>query len=175
MKIKIRKDSRNVWSFVEEWNNKYSYNGYSVAKVLVGMRLTPEGFISVPLQLKGGEFSPLESVLENYSLEQWLASKKPIYSSLGDGLIIRFYVKYDYKTLIPDFEKSYWEVYSPVVDKATDTYVPLSRVFNLSEAIKSRIDSLMLELFSERVSRDSFLERRIYESNKNIQQLQNRS
>ena len=49
MKIKIRKDSRNVWSFVEEWNNKYSYNGYSVAKVLVGIKLTPEGFISVPL------------------------------------------------------------------------------------------------------------------------------
>ena len=175
MKIKIRKDSRNLWSFIEEWNSKYSYNGYTVAKVLVGMKLTPNGFISVPLQLKGGEFSPLERVLENYSLEQWLASKKPIYSSLGDGLIIRFYIRFDYRTLVPDFENSYWEVYSPVVDKATDTYVPLSRVFTISEAIKSRIDSLMLELFSEKVSRGLFLERRIHESNQNIQQLQNRS
>ena len=175
MRIKVRKDSNNVWSFVEEWNRKYSYSDYSVAKVLVSIKLTPEGYISLPLQLKEGIFQSLETSLSSYSIEQWLASKKPIYSSLGDGLIIRFYVKYDYTTLVPDFDKSYWEVYSPVVDKATDTYVPLSRVFTISEAIKSRIDSLMLELFSERVSRDSFLERRIHESNKNIQQLQNRS
>lgn len=167
MRIKVRKDSNNVWSFVEEWNRKYSYSDYSVAKVLVSIKLTPEGYISLPLQLKEGIFQSLETSLSNYSIEQWLASKKPIYSTLGDGLIIRFVIRYNTNTLEPDFSNSHWEVYSPVIDKATDFYVPLSKVYGVSENIKSRIDSLMKELFSEQVSRSLFLERRIHESNKN--------
>jgi len=169
MKIKVRKDSNNVWSFVEEWNRKYSYSSYSVAKVLVSIKLTPDGFISVPLQLKDGVFQSLETSLVHYSLEQWLASKKPIYSSLGEGLILRFVVRYDTNTLEPDFTNSYWEIYSPVIEMATDSYVPLSKVYGVSGVIKDRIDSLMLQLFKDEVSRSLFLERRIYESNKNIQ------
>lgn len=168
MKIKVRKDSNNVWSFVEEWNRKYSYSSYSVAKVLVSIKLTPEGFISVPLQLKDGVFQSLETSLVHYSLEQWLSSKKPIYSALGEGLILRFVVRYDTNTLEPDFTNSYWEIYSPVIEMATDSYVPLSKVYGVSSVIKDRIDSLMLQLFKDEVSRRLFLERRIYESNKNI-------
>ena len=171
MKIKIRKGDSNLWSFVEVWDRKYKYNGDGVVKALVGLTLTSDGFSSLPLVLKGNDFQPLSNSLKSYDLDTWLNSKKPIYSSISQS-IVRFLVRYDLETLEPDFERSSFELYQPIMDLATEEYVPLTRVFNLSSELESRLDDIMHQLFEGNVDRATFLERRlsVSESNKDSQQ-----
>jgi hypothetical protein len=171
MKIKIRKGDSNLWSFVEVWDRKYKYEGYGVVKALVGLTLTPDGFVSLPMVLKGNNFQSLSSSLQLYDLPTWLNSKKPIYSSISQT-IVRFVVRYDLATLKPDFEHSSFELYQPIMDLATEEFVPLTRVFSLSSELEARLDSIMRHLFEGSVDRVTFLERRlaISESSKDNKQ-----
>lgn len=161
MKIKIKKDNNHLWSFVEIWDQKYFYEGEGVIKSLFSLGLDVKGFTANPLTFKEGVFQPLTSSLQHYSMEEWLASKKPVYSPLGAGALVKFIIRYDLSTLKPIFEKSSFELYSPILELATEEYVPLTRVFNISESLGAKLNSVMLELFSEEVSRKKFLERRI--------------
>lgn len=161
MKIKIRKDSNNIWSFVEMWNAKYMYSDYGVVKATSAVVVRDGKFSLEPLQYKESMFQPLANVLEHYTLPSWLASKKPIYSLLGKGIIVKFVVRYDLTTYEADFSKSHFEVYSPIVEQATEEYVPLVRVFRLSSSLEENLETLMRQLFSKGVTRANFLERRI--------------
>lgn len=160
MKMKIRKGDSNLWSFVEVWDRKYKYSGYGVVKALFGVRLAPDGFTSLPLVLKGNDFLPLSDSLKSYDLPTWLNSKKPIYSSISQS-IVRFLVRYDLETLEPDFEHSSFELYQPIMDLATEEYVPLTRVFNLPSELEERLNDIMHQLFEGSVDRKTFLERRL--------------
>lgn len=160
MKIKIRKDGKNLWSFVEDWDRKYKYGGYGVVKALIGITLTPDGFVSLPLVLKGNEFQSLRGSADTYGLPAWLSSKKPVYSSISQSLV-RFIVRYDLETLEPDFSHSSFELYQPIMELATEEFVPLTRVFSLSSDLENRLNDIMLELFGGSVDRATFLERRL--------------
>lgn len=161
MKIKIRKDNRNQWSFVEEWNAKYKYSTYGVVKATLGVVIGEDGFLSVPMQYREEIFQPLSDVLERYSMGEWLMAKKPIYSPLGQGIIARFVVRYDLDSYKPDYENSHFEVYTPIISQATEEYVPLSRVFRVSSALEEKLFVLMHQLFEDSVTRSEFLLRRL--------------
>lgn len=166
MKLKLKKDSNNVWSFVETWDSKYKYNNYGSIKVIMGISLSKDSYESIPLQHKEGVFQPISTSLDSYTLEQWVSSKKPVYS-LVKGMIVRFVIRYSLDSLEPDLESSYFEVYQPIFDLATEEYVPLTRVFNVSSDLNSRLNDIMLELFGGSVDRVTFLGRRLaFEGNK---------
>ena len=65
------------------------------------------------------------------------------------------------KTLEPDFEHSSFELYQPIMDLATEEYVPLTRVFNLPSELEERLNDIMHQLFEGSVDRKTFLERRL--------------
>ena len=160
MKVRIKKDSNNVWSFVEVWNSKYKYKSKGTIKALISIKMTKDSYSCNPLQLKGTVFQPLLNILNTYSIFDWLLAKKPIYSEI-DGIFVRFIVKYDLNTLEPDFENSSFELYQPIFDMATEEYLPLTRVMFVSTELTERLNVIMRELFGDEVNRGTFLERRM--------------
>lgn len=160
MKLKLRKDEDNIWSFVEVYNDKAYYKGVQTIKAVIALSVNEDGtFSSEPYKLTGGKFNSLRD-LQNYSILEWLKAKKPVYSRLDGGLIVRFIVKVDTETGDLLEEGSSVEVYQPVFQRMTESELPLNRVFSLPENVKDVLNSALHYYFSNPVSRSSFLERR---------------
>lgn len=144
MRIKIRKDDLDNWSFVETYNSQYVYNGERTLKTLFSLEVTDTGFSCKPHKFIKGYFKELE--FDNNIPDDWLNARKPIYSLLGVGLIVEFKAVYGSEGYLP--EKSSYRVYSPYLDRASEKYIPLVPVVtNISDYVDKRIRYFMEYLF----------------------------
>ena len=88
MKVKLRRSQEGTWGFVETYERS-RYNGSLNLKTTLCLR--PDGTVTEPYLLRAGKFEKLREVTGArlaYSVEDYLAAKKPIYSLLGSDLTI---------------------------------------------------------------------------------------
>lgn len=116
MDLVVRKNNNNEWGLVESFT-PYFYGGRG--SVTVTGCVTPEGKLSKPYALRSGEFVGLDTIEEELGITRYLKAKKPIYSKLSDGFIVKIKAVFDYETgeYIP--EKSVSSAYSIVRREVT--------------------------------------------------------
>lgn len=85
MKLKIRpNESRTEWGLIEDYGY-YWYGGEWQTTLCIAAGGVPVE----PHLLIGGDFVPVSERLEAISIERYLKAKKPVFSLLGKGLIVK--------------------------------------------------------------------------------------
>lgn len=160
MELKVKLDKNNKWGFVEsfkQWN--YMNKGY--VEVIVGV--TVEGNFTTPYVYRKGEYIPLRVIEEEMGIEKYIKAKKPFYSLMSDGFVVRLRSRVDFekKEYLP--EDSDFDVYSinTRMGKKGDM-VPMIRVREIPENINTLMtEKLLPELAKCFGDRTVFLRSRI--------------
>lgn len=118
MELTVRKSKNNEWGVVEQFSS-YWYDGKG--SVTITGCVTPEGKLSPPYALKGEEFVPLSVIEGSVGIERYLKAKKPIYSKLSDGFLVKIKAGLNYSTgeYLP--EKSVAQAYKIVGREVVST------------------------------------------------------
>lgn len=162
MKIKVRRSlvSPNEWGFVESFN-KYQY--FEKGSITVVTSVTPERKLSMPYGFKKGDFVPLTEIRDGVGIERYMKAKKPIYSLLSDGFIVKTKVCMNFNKGIYLPEGSVFDVYT-VLTKDIDGdsgYVYLKKVLDVPDAVVKLMDDLNREIASCAGDRVKFLSKRV--------------
>lgn len=163
MEVVIRKSSDNDWGFVEEFN---VYRYLECGSITVTLEIDVNGRMVSPYVLRGGEFVPISVIEEEMGIEKYINAKKPFYSKLGEGFIVKIKAGLNYVTgeFLP--EKSTYIIYEAKGKsdmQPTQGKLQLSRVLEIPETLHN----LMLEVSKQVVAcqgdKAEFLRSRIYE------------
>lgn len=161
MDMTIRRGGK-VWGFVEGFK-PYRFGDTGSITVTVGV--DTKGRFTKPYFLRGGEFIPLSELEKEgeVGLSAYMKAKKPIYSLLSDGFIIKLKCYLDYTTGKFIREKSKYDVYS--ILKTTSVNVSEAklstvRVLEIPEELDKLAVSLMEKVVETGTDREEFLRRR---------------
>lgn len=142
MELKVKLDKNSKWGFVEsfkQWN--YMNKGY--IEVIVGV--TVEGNFTIPYVYRKGEYIPLSTIEKEMGIEKYIKAKKPFYSLMSDGFVVRLRSRVDFgkKEYLP--EESDFDVYSinSRMGKKGDL-VPMIRVREVPENITTLMNEKLL-------------------------------
>lgn len=147
MEVTIRRDKENTWGFVESFSI-YGYKGKGA--ITVTAVVTPEGDLASPYVLRGNLFIPLSQIDEEMGIEKYIKAKKPIYSRLQDGFLVKIRAGYDFETRQFLLDSSQYSVYSILEKSIQDNEgtLKLSPILEIPE----KLDTLMKNL-AEQVSK----------------------
>lgn len=158
MNIKIKKDKDNVWGYLESYR-LYTYPGCDYVEAVTGVGMN--GGFTTPFVYRGEKFIPLSVVDEEMGIQKYLKAKKPFYSLLSDGFVVklRSYIDRHNRKYFPD--KSYFEIYYlNELNSVSDT-VSFSRVTEIPESINILMQELLRELGETFGDRELFLRNRL--------------
>lgn len=162
MILKVRQSEENEWGYVESFE-VYSYKGEGFISVITGISVTEDGVgLTQPYIMRGNQFIPLDVIDEEMGIDKYIKSKKPFYSKIEDGFVVKLKVRciFDTGEYIP--EKSVLDVYTPACEEMgiRNGELFLRKILNTSEEFKSLLSSLAEDVAKCRGDREVFLRSR---------------
>lgn len=161
MDIRVRCDKNNRWGFVEEYK-VYDYLGKGSVNALVGVGF--DRSMTEPYVFRGGSFIRLEEIDKEMGIEKYVKAKKPFYTLLKDGFIVKLDAKVDFinKEYFP--EKSSYSVYTPLKiskEGCSATKLVLMRVNEIPVEMDGSMRCLLQEVGGSMGDRETFLRGRM--------------
>jgi hypothetical protein len=167
MEIKVKESKNNEWGFVEsfkEWN----YFGKGYIEVVTGV--TNSGDYTEPYVYRKNEFVPLSVIDDEIGIDKYIKAKKPFYTLLSDGFIVKIRAGLDFTNGEILHEKSAFEVYtvnSRIGRK--DNMVPMMRIREVPESVVDLMwNKLIPELSKCLGNREEFLRDRCHKLDEEI-------
>lgn len=162
MKVKVRRSlvSNNEWGFLESFNvYRYLDNG----SITVVTSITPNGELSMPYGFKQGDFVPLSDIRGGVGIERYMKAKKPIYSLLSDGFIVKTKVRMNFTKGVYIPEGSVFEVYTVLTTsvKGDSGYVYLKKVMDVPNDVVTLMGKINREIAMSGGDRVKFLSKRV--------------
>lgn len=161
MFLRAKKSESGEWGYVESFN-VYRYGTTGSTTVVLGV--TPEGNFASPYVYRGGDFVPLKQIEREMGIEKYIRAKKPFYSKLRDGFIVKITANTNFYTGECLVEKNNYVVYSAVdlnMKDSVNADVVLKRVHEVPEQVINVLDNLSVQLASYKGVREQFLKSRL--------------
>lgn len=161
MDLKIKK-GHNGWGFVETFR-KYNWLNTTYVEVVSGV--TERGTFTLPYVYRGEEFIPLSVIQEEMGIQKYIKAKKPFYSLITDGFVVKMRAYYNEQTGEYYTENSTFEIYSiNALRGFSDNEAHFTRILEVPEEVRKLMSELLEELGSCCGDREKFLSRRIEEN-----------
>lgn len=163
MNLNIRKGESGEWGFVESFEN-YRYNDKGTVTVL--LVVTHEGKLSTPYVFRGGDFIPASVIHEEMGIEKYLKAKKPFYSRLSDGFIVKLKAGTDFLSGEHVPENTSYEVYQiskTVAVSVNQGRLTVRKLLEIPDKVKDLMTELAVEVAKCKGNRETFLLSRITE------------
>lgn len=160
MELAVRKSKSGIWGFAEQYK---AYRYGDIGSITIIAVVNSNGEFAKPYVFRGEEFIPASQIEEEMGIKKYLNAKKPFYSRLNDGFIVKIRAGIDYRdnSFVPD--NTCCEVYT--VNKASQSslskgIINLHRILELPEQMTSLLNHLSKELVSIGNDREAFLKSR---------------
>lgn len=159
MDVKVKGSKTNNWGFVEKYR-KYSYLGKGYIEAIVGV--TFDKRMTEPYVFKGEEFIPLRDIIGTVGIDKYIKAKKPFYSLLKDGFLVKLVANVDFEEGKYISEKSTFEVFSlnSVVPSKEGT-LKFKTLLEVPEPVKELMKDMLQVLGESMGDREKFLLARI--------------
>lgn len=160
MELKVRESKTNEWGFVEGFK-KWNYLNKGYIEAVVGV--TVSGSFTVPYVYRKDEFLPASVIDKEIGIDKYIKAKKPFYSLLSDGFVVKIRAGMDFITGELIENGSSFEVYTvnTRIGRKGDK-VPMMRVREVPDNIVTLMnDKLIPELAKCGGDREIFLRLRM--------------
>lgn len=156
MDLNIKKGESNIWGFAETFQI-YRYDDKGT--ITVTLVVSHEGRLSNPYVFRGGDFVPASQIHEEMGIQKYLKAKKPFYSRLSDGFIVKLRVGTNFLTgeYIP--ETSVHDVFeiSKTSVQVNSGKLTVRRLLEIPDKVKELMEELSKEVAKCKGDRETFL------------------
>lgn len=158
MILKVRKDDKGDWGFVEKYKKyRYTDKGYVEALGVVSV----EGVFVKPYVFRAGEFIPADAIDSEVGIDKYIKAKKPFYSLVKDGFIVSVRAAISFTENKVLLEESSYDVYIMNAPVGKCDEVSFKKVLDRSEKLDGLMIGPILTLGESFGDREAFLRSRL--------------